>query len=173
MQHFVAALRVIVPNSLTHLSASASLNREHLKPHDTIHAVVRAGDHFHGIVELSWGSPTKSSPTTDTIVITGTDGWVSVKQIYPQDGTPAFWRIRIVQAIHHDGKPSEEKEEIVEIPSSGVPTELSSFFNAIAGKDDGLNLGDPFAALTDVAFIQAALNSNGSPVDLAKLLQDG
>lgn len=47
--------------------------------------------------------------------------------------------------------------------------ELQSFFDAIAGKDDGLGLGDPQAALGDVAFIQASLNSNGEVVDLVKL----
>ena len=47
--------------------------------------------------------------------------------------------------------------------------ELKSFFAAIAGNDDGF--GDPFEALKDVGFIQAGLNSNGSPIDLVKLVQ--
>ena len=41
--------------------------------------------------------------------------------------------------------------------------------DAIDGKDDGHGKGPD--ALKDVAFIQAALNSNGKPVDLIKLAQ--
>ena len=47
--------------------------------------------------------------------------------------------------------------------------EVASFLDAIDGKDDGY--GQPKDALKDVAFIQAALNSDGKPVDLVKLVQ--
>ena len=67
------------------------------------------------------------------------------------------------------GLPTGETEEVIEERSQGVEVELKSFFAAIAGNDDGF--GDPFEALKDVGFIQAGLNSNGSPVDLVKLVQ--
>ncbi|PPQ79005.1 hypothetical protein CVT25_002314 [Psilocybe cyanescens] len=166
--HTIAALRVMLPHPLTHLSAFASLNKDYLKPHDTIHAIVKAGDHFTGTAELTWAFPTESRPQADGFVITGTDGWISVNQIY-NPGAPI---IRIVAKYVHkqEGKPEEVKEEVIDIPSKGIAAELSSFFDKIVGKDDGLGLGDPLAALGDVAFIQAALNSNGELVDLVRLL---
>lgn len=82
--------------------------------------------------------------------------------------TGRFVRTVIKSVVKVDGKPDEEKEEVIEKPESGIVAEFASFFDAISGKDDGL--GDPFSALGDVAFIQAALNSNGELVDLAKLL---
>ncbi|KDR66469.1 hypothetical protein GALMADRAFT_259259 [Galerina marginata CBS 339.88] len=168
--HTLAALRVMLPHPLTHLSGFASLNKDYLKPHDTIHAIVKAGDHFHGTAELTWAFPTQTRPVADGFVVTGTDGWLSVNQVSKPGAKSPILRI-LVKSVHKpEGKPEEEKEEIIEVPSKGVIAELSSFFDKIAGKDDGLGLGDPLAALEDVAFIQAALNSNGQLVDLVKLV---
>jgi len=168
--HTIAALRAMLPHQLTHLSGFASLNKDYLKPHDTIHAIVKAGDHFHGTAELTWAFPTQTRPQADGFVVTGTDGWLSVNQINKPGASAPVLRI-LVKSVHKpEGKPEEEKEEIIDVPSKGVVAELSSFFDKISGKDDGLGLGDPLAALGDVAFIQAALNSNGELVDLVKLL---
>jgi hypothetical protein len=83
-------------------------------------------------------------------------------------------RVTIHSAVNpKDGTDFEEKEEIIEEPGIGVQAELSSFFAAITGKDDGKGLGDPLAALGDVAFIHAALNSGGNIVDLTQLLRVG
>ena len=79
-------------------------------------------------------------------------------------------RILIKTVVKPEGKPEEEKEEVIDIPSKGVIAEQESFFDAINGNDDGLKFGDPFGTLEDVAFIQAALNSNGKLVDLTKLV---
>ncbi|KAF8153375.1 hypothetical protein B0H34DRAFT_800584 [Crassisporium funariophilum] len=168
--HTIAALRVMLPHALTHLSGFASLNKDYLKPHDTINAVVKAGDHFHGTAELTWAFPTKTRPEADGIVITGTDGWLSVNQVNKPGSTAPVLRILIKSIVKLEGGQEEEKEEVIEVPMKGVVAELESFFDAITGKDDGLALGDPLAALGDVAFIQAALNSNGELVDLIKLL---
>lgn len=168
-KHTIAALRIMLPQSLTHLSGFASLNKDYLAPHDTITVVSKAGSHFHGTFELTFASPTPSRPVADTVVITGTDGWLSVNQVNIS-GSKSILRTTIKSVVKVEGKPDEEKEEIIDHPLSGVPNELGSFFQAISGKDDGLGLGDPLAALKDVAFIQAALNSGGNLVDLDALV---
>ncbi|KAJ6534672.1 oxidoreductase family protein [Mycena vulgaris] len=169
--HTVGALRTMLPQPLTHLSSFASLNHEHLKPHDTIHAVAKAGSHFHGIVELSFGFPTKTRPSSDAFVITGTEGWMTVN-FAAVEGTGSVVRIIIKRAVKVEGKPTEEVEEVVDIPQKGVEAEFASFFDAIAGKET-LDLGNPLEALKDVAFIQAGLNSGGEMVDLGKLVSEG
>ncbi|CAA7263395.1 unnamed protein product [Cyclocybe aegerita] len=168
--HTIAALRVMLPHPLTHLSGFASLAKDYLAPHDTIHAIVKAADHFHGTAEFTWASPTKARPQADGFVITGTDGWVAVNMEWAP--TPRVI-VKVRSLVKVEGKSDEEHEEVLELPSSGVAAELGSFFGTIGGKDDGLGLGDPLKALGDVAFIQAALNSDGQLVDLNKLLQEG
>ena len=160
----------MLPRQLTHLTGFASLNKDHLKPHDTIHTVAKAGNHFHGIVEMTFASPTSSSPQADEFVVTGTDGWLSVNEVDVPGKDASVMRITVKSVVKVEGKPEEEKEDIIDVSAStGVQVELQSFFDAIAGNDDGLGLGDPQAALGDVAFIQASLNSNGEVVDLVKL----
>ena len=160
----------MLPGPLTHLSGFASLNKDYLKPHDTIHAVVKSGDAFHGIVELTWAFPTPTRPQTDAFVITGSNGWLSVNQVSKPGSSPVL-RI-VVKSLHKpEGQAEVEKEEVIEVPSKGVAAELSSFFDKLAGKADVVDLGEPVSALEDVAFIQAALNSNGQLVDLVKLVQ--
>ena len=58
--------------------------------------------------------------------------------------------------------PDKEKE-------GGVQFEIAGFLEALDGKDDGLD--GPRGTLVDVAFIEAALNSNGAPVDIGKLAE--
>ncbi|KAJ7210552.1 oxidoreductase family protein [Mycena pura] len=169
--HTIAALRTMLPHPLTHLSGFASLNFEHLKPHDTIQTIAKAGSHFHGIVEISFGAPTKTTPSADQYVITGSEGWLTVnsKKI---EGKGNVLRTVIRRAVKAEGKPTKEVEEVIDSPVKGVEAELSSFFDKIAGKET-LNIGDPLGALHDVAFIQAALNSGGHLVDLTKLVSEG
>ncbi|KAF8876840.1 oxidoreductase family protein [Infundibulicybe gibba] len=168
--HTVAALRVMLPQALTHLSGFASLNKEYLAPHDTINAVVKAGSHFHGTIELTFASPTTTRPTADGFVITGSDGWLSVNQASLPGSNKSVIRIKIISVIKKDGK-EEEKEEVIEHPLMGVQSELLGFFSTISGKSAEA-IGDPLAALRDVAFIEAGLNSDGSPVDLFKLVPE-
>lgn len=163
----------MLPHPLTHLSGFASLNKAYLAPHDTVHTIVQAGSGIKGTADLTWAHPTKSRPVTEGFLICGTSGWVSVNQISKQIGPDPFPVIRV--AIHSvvkadDGNESE-KEEIIEEKSVGVEAELTSFFAAVRGQDDGKGLGSPLAALGDVAFFQAALNSQGNLVDLTQLMK--
>jgi predicted dehydrogenase len=169
-KHNLAALRVVLPATLTQLSAFASLNKEYLKPYDTIHSIARAGDSFHGIVEITFALPTSSAPAGDLISVTGTDGWLSVNEVNKLGTKGTIIRTVIKSVVKVEGKPNEEKEEVIEEAQNGVVAEFASFFDAIQGRDE-LGVGDPFSALNDVAFVEAALNSNGELVDLTKLLQ--
>ena len=168
-------LRKVLPSSFSSVSAYASLAKEILKPHDTINAVVGSDDNSHGIVELSWGAPVQSRVTGshDSISVTGTEGWLEATR------TPTYGiRVVVRTAVRDaDGKMvwDEEKgawkeaEEVVEESSSGVEREIASFLRAIDGEDDGLD--QPRGTIVDVAFIEAALNSDGAPVDLRQLAQ--
>jgi len=147
-----------------------SLNKEYLKPYDTIHAIAKAGDSFHGIVEITFALPTQSAPAGDLISVTGTEGWLSVNEVRKPGTNGTFIRTVIKSVVKVEGKPNEEKEEIIEEAQNGIVAEFTSFFDAIQGKDE-LHLGNPISALSDVAFVQAALNSNGKLVDLTALLQ--
>lgn len=169
-KHAIATLRTILPTQITHISSFASLNKDYLAPHDTISAVAKSSSHFHGLIQLSFAHPTQSRPASESIIVTGTEGWLSVSDItLPASGKNGI-RVKIKSIVKGDGKPDEELETIIDEPKSGVERELESFFMALGGGDDGLGLGDPKGALADVAFIQAALNSEGELVDLNKLL---
>ncbi|KIK34237.1 hypothetical protein CY34DRAFT_26897 [Suillus luteus UH-Slu-Lm8-n1] len=172
--HSVAALRVILPSAMTHLSGFASLNKEWLAPHDTINTIIKNADSSHGIFELSFAAPSPSrSDSGRDIVITGTDGWLQVKQTMARDlvhnvDKPIF-RITIKSATRDaNGELGPEKEEVIDEPIRGVELEQASFFAALDGKDDGL--GSPLGALKDVAVIEAALTSDGNLIDLEKLI---
>ncbi|KAF7762051.1 hypothetical protein Agabi119p4_8644 [Agaricus bisporus var. burnettii] len=170
--HTIAALRVMLPHPLTHVSGFASLNKAYLAPHDTIHAIVQAGPGVSGVADLIFASPTKSRPAGSEFAILGTNGWLSVNHVSKPGVSGSVIRVIIHSIIKSkDGTEVEEKEEIIDEPGIGVQAELASFFAAISGKDDGKGLGDPLAALGDVAFIQAALNSGGNLVDLTQLLR--
>ncbi len=160
----------MLPHPLTHVSGFASLNKGYLAPHDTVHAIVQAGHNIHGTAELTWGSPTKSRPAGDGFVITGSKGWISVNQTSKPGTQVPIFRAVIHAVAKSETSTEEEKEEIIEEPSVGVLAELTSFFAALKGQDDGKNLGDPLAALSDVAFFQAIFKSKGSLVDLKQML---
>lgn len=172
--HSVAALRVILPSAMTHLSGFASLNKEWLAPQDTINTIIKNADGSHGIYELSFAAPSPSrSGAGGGLVITGTDGWLQVQQIMARDlihnvEQPTF-RITIKSATRDaNGVLGPEKEEVIDEPIRGVELEQASFFAALEGKDDGL--GSPLGALKDVAVIEAALKSGGELIDLEKLI---
>ncbi|KAJ4479354.1 hypothetical protein J3R30DRAFT_3477681 [Lentinula aciculospora] len=170
--HTIAALRTILPESFTHLSGFASLNKEYLLPHDTIHCVVRAGSSYHGIVEMTFASPTKSIPASENIVITGSKGWLACNST--SEGFKMV--IKFVEEMSKSGEEKEYKEEekIMLFPGKGVETELAAFFDDIVTQGTGksaLDVGNPRNALKDVAFIEAALNSKGNLIDLVGLVQ--
>lgn len=159
----------MLPQPLTHLSGFASLNKEYLAPQDTIHTLIKSTSHFHGILELTFAAPTPTRPIEDGLVVTGTEGWLSVSQVERPGGKGTALRVTIKALAQGDGK-AMETETVIEEPTCGVLEELRSFCEALNGKDDGFGLGDPHAALADVAFIQAALNSDGKLINLAELV---
>ncbi|KAH7908442.1 hypothetical protein BJ138DRAFT_355779 [Hygrophoropsis aurantiaca] len=167
--HSTAALRVMLPGDLTHLSGFASLNKEWLAPHDTINTIIKAADGSHGIFELSFAAPAASrSAVGNGTIITGTEGWLSVSQTKVNDKAVLRVTIKSAKPDAH-GKLGPEKEEVIDEEVRGVQVELAGFFAAAyEQRDDGL--GDPFGALKDVAIIEAALNSEGQPIDLVKLV---
>ncbi|KAG6380494.1 hypothetical protein JVT61DRAFT_8649 [Boletus reticuloceps] len=173
--HSAAALRVILPSPLAYLSGFASLNVEWLAPHDTLISIIKCADGSHGIFELSFAAPTQSrSSIGDGIVITGTDGYLTVNQTKVKDPVTgdekSVFRVIIKSIIRNaDGKEGPEREEVIDEAVRGVEVELASFFAAVVeGKDDGL--GSPRGALRDVAMIEASLNSGGQLIDLEKLV---
>jgi hypothetical protein len=156
---------------LTHLSGFVSLNRDYLKPYDTVNAVVKSADGSHGIFELTFAAPTESrTKHGNAMIITGSSGWLSVNEATVQDETSqkSVIRTTIYSATETNGALGHETVEVIDEPVRGVEVELQSFFSAIKGNDDGL--GEPTRALGDVAFIQAALNSEGQLIDLDKLI---
>ncbi|KAH8833719.1 hypothetical protein DL96DRAFT_1578136, partial [Flagelloscypha sp. PMI_526] len=150
IQHTLAALRVMLSADITGVSAFASLNKDILKPHDTIQAIVQVPN-AHGSIDMTFASPTTSKPTFDMFVFTGSNGWISVGQVTLPESQQSVWRVTT-------------------FPHVGVQTEVDEFFARVAGNDSGW--GSPKAALRDVAFFQAALNSNGTLVDLETLLRE-
>ncbi|KAG1785284.1 uncharacterized protein HD556DRAFT_1250178 [Suillus plorans] len=172
--HSAAALRVILPSSMTHLSGFASLNKEWLAPHDTINTIIKNADGSHGIYELSFAAPSPSRANAGGgLVFTGADGWLQVQQTRARDlihnVEKPILRVTIKSATRDaNGVLGPEKEEVIDEPIRGVELEQASFFAAIDGKDDGL--GSPLGALKDVAVIQAALTSGGELIDLEKLI---
>lgn len=86
------------------------------------------------------------------------------------DSDVPVFRVLIKSVIKREGAPEEEKEEILEEPMRGVEVELQSFFEVVSGKKNTTDLGDPLDALRDVAFIQAALESDGNLVNLVDLV---
>ena len=127
---------------------------------------MRTADGAHGLVELTWGAPVPSrvAGAHNALSVTGTDGWLDI--------TRAGGAIRV--AVHTavrdgHGKQVGEKEEVLEVREVGVQGEIRSFLDALDGSDDGKD--GPRGTLVDVAFIEAALNSDGAPVDLVKLAQ--
>ncbi|KAI0657622.1 oxidoreductase family protein [Cubamyces menziesii] len=163
--HTIAALRVILPSPFKAVSAFASLAKDILPPHDTINAIVKSEDGSHGLVELTWGAPTASraSQAGNNITVTGTEGWLEVSR------ANGVMRVSVKTTIRDkDGKPTgQEATEVIEENEVGIQKEIESFLQAIDGSDDGID--HPRGTLVDVAFIQAALNSNGAPVDLVEL----
>ncbi|KAL5520816.1 hypothetical protein ACEPAF_2819 [Sanghuangporus sanghuang] len=183
--HSVAILRTLLLDPLKQVTSFASLSRPHLPPQDTITALIsctpvseRSSESkdkkTHGIFELSFAAPAPSrSEVGNTIILTGDKGWLEIATGV-KVGNKSVVRITLHIVTHEqekEGDELEEAEEIIEEEQKSIQAEIENFLNAIKGTDDGL--GDPRAALLDVAVIQAALTSEGVPVDLDELLREG
>jgi predicted dehydrogenase len=191
--HTAAMIRGMLPVVPTHLTGFAALNKAILAPHDTIHSVLKAVGKdkdgkettlFTGTSDMTFASPTETRPPGDALIIAGTKGWISVNTTY-HNGNP-FIRARTVKRVKKGSKETisngeedeeEDQEEVIETPGSGVRVEFQAFFGAVEnvarGQEAVDNLGDPTHALWDVAFIEAALKSDGRLFDFGKLLSSG
>ena len=157
---------MILDSPFTTLSAHASLAKDILPPHDTINAIARVANGAHGIVELSWGTPvpTRATDAHNSISVTGTEGWLEIAR------APGVFRITVKTAKRDEkGKRVGEQMEVIEEKEVGVQLEIAGFLEALDGNDNGLD--GPRGTLVDVAFIQAALNSDGAPIDVGELAQ--
>ncbi|KZV69597.1 oxidoreductase family protein [Peniophora sp. CONT] len=151
--HNAAVLRVILPSPLVSLTGYAALHREFLAPHDTIHAVARTANGASGTFELTFAAPSSELSATNGYTIIGSKG---------------FLHVRTADGKHNiEVHVNDAETETMEITLGGVEEELKSFLKAAGGEDDGTQ--DPRSALKDLAFIEAALTSDGSAVDLSAL----
>lgn len=165
----MALLRTILPVKMVSLSAFASLARPELPPHDTLHAIVSLAPNTntpnsppaHGIFELSFGAPapsrTEPSVNGAGVIITGTKGWLSISGFKSAEGKP--WN-RV--EVHVNGV---DAPEVFESRSQGVEREVENFVKLVRGEGDS-GFGTLEGTLSDVAFIESALNSNGKPATL-------
>jgi predicted dehydrogenase len=166
--HTIAALRTVLPFEFSHLSAFAPLNKEILAPHDTISTIVKADNNAHGTLDMTFAHPTQSKPNTDAYLFTGDKGWISINMVTPPGAPSAVFRMTTKTLAPHSG--GEEEVTVTDASPSGVRAELASFFAKVKGQET-TDIGDPAQALKDVAFIQAALTSEGSLVDLRQLVK--
>ena len=184
--HSAALLRMILQTPIQQVTSYASLSREHLLPEDTITALLsctplsgaptESKDRLaHGVFELSFAAPAPSrAGVGNATIITGNKGWLQIANVKGADGKPSV-RVTIHKVTHEPAKEGDElkeEEEVIEERSRSVEAEVAIFLDLVnGGKDEGL--GEPRAALVDVAVTQAALTSEGKPVDLQKLLKEG
>jgi hypothetical protein len=147
----------MLPNPITHISSFASLNRDYLAPKDTINAIIKSGD-ANGTFFLSFGSPSSKYDVSENgYSFSGPKGWITVGSAGEEK--PGHGKITVTD--------KEGKKEVIHVRNCGVEVECKNFFEALRGKDGGEQ--NPRSALKDVAFIQAALDSNGQLVDLQAL----
>ncbi|KAI5119997.1 hypothetical protein M0805_004440 [Coniferiporia weirii] len=179
--HSVALLRLLLPDPIKQVTSFASLSQPHLPPHDTITALLSCSPissapsdpkdkKAHGIFELSFAAPAPSrSGVGNTTIVTGDKGWLQLANAKVGDKTVVRTTIhKVTHAPEKEGDVLEEEEEVIDEVQRSIEAEISSFLDALGGKDDGL--GDLEATLLDVAVIQGALTSEGVAVDLEKLL---
>jgi hypothetical protein len=143
------------PLNTSTISGFASLIREHLKPHDTIQAVIQAektsdGNSPHGVFEMSFGAPPGFGRYT--LTVTGTDGNMTITSAQKpandsdlalakasafgksaDEGNPVSSYYKVSIRSGSDGSKVDEFEKI----NSGVFAEIESFVNALSGQDDG------------------------------------
>jgi predicted dehydrogenase len=154
--HFAACLRVCLPSPMVSLSGFSSLTKEFLAPADSLNAIIKCEDGAHGTLELSFAAPAPARSSTCT-TITGSEGWLNMSTFTPSPGAGTHYKV----IIKND---KGGTEEIVE-RSCGVEEEIRYFVDVVTGAGDA-GFGLPENALKDVAIIEGALKSNGSPVTL-------
>lgn len=196
--HWAAMLRTVLPAACRPAGVIAfkSLHRAHMVPHDTLvgltvppkaatvapHGKATGVAAARGVDEM----PVQSGQSTPTGSFTLTWAIPDTKReeragnglyVVCENATvhiavsrpPHFGRSYGVTVSPGAGSAVPASEVVGEV--SGVVEELADFAEAIAGKGEGENFGGPRDALWDLAFIQAALESDGKEVDIDKVLQ--
>ncbi|KAH7102427.1 NAD(P)-binding protein [Auriculariales sp. MPI-PUGE-AT-0066] len=180
--HQAAVVRLILAeqHAPAFLTGHATLTKKYLAPHDTIHAVFKTKSGATGVIELSFAAPQPSRSSTN-ITVTGTKGWVRIEGVKVDvEGVqkPAV-RVTIRKLVPAptdvDAHATKEETQSWDELHVGVRNEFASFVAAVAKKPDSSKIGDmtvgePRAMLRDVAFIQAALTSDGKQVSFDELL---
>ncbi|EJU01365.1 NADP-binding protein [Dacryopinax primogenitus] len=159
--HQAAFLRTVLPSPTVSLCGYATLQNEHLAPHDCIHAALKCADGAQGFFSLNAGASGWEGRGGGTMIL-GKEGSVEV-QFFEKEGKQ--W----IRAVLRAGKKGEQKEETFESPSCGVAEEQKFFFEAANGKKEN-DFGNPRGTLEDVALIQAALTSEGNKIEFSQLI---
>lgn len=196
--HWAALLRTVLPKRYKPAGVVAfkSLHRAHMVPHDTLVGIVlppkeatvpphgnRTGvkeargveempvpmgeSTPHGSFTLTWAMPDTPRDTrvANELYIVCENATVMVVN---------HGRAWTVGLIPGDGAAVQAQERKGDV--SGVERELADFAAAVAAREAGgveeRNDGRPEDALWDVAFIQAALGSDGRVVDIEGVLRE-
>lgn len=186
--HWAAVLRVVLPPSYlpTTLTAHKALHRSHMPPHDTLIGLAECSPstttepqgHFEpgegtikledmpvkpgkstpmGSFTLSWALPDtkRDSRARNELRVTCAHATLTLVNM------GRSWRIEL------RGEEGGEVQDVTEEgPVSGVARELAEFAAAVAGEKQEVNNGSPRAALWDVGFVEAALESDGKPREI-------
>ncbi|KAI5479865.1 NAD dependent oxidoreductase [Pseudohyphozyma bogoriensis] len=160
--HFIAGLRHMLPSPLAKLSAFVTQVQPHLAPSDLLHAIVETETGVQGSVRISWGIES------------------TVKRLYSFYGP--LGRVEVDFSPYEDNKfvvtttLVGQEPEVVKAVAEAVVQEFAYFGKALlagpgsAEAEDVERRSGPRATLKDLAVIQGALSSKGSPVDVIALL---
>jgi predicted dehydrogenase len=193
--HWAAMLRTVLPKVAEPVAimAQKSLHRAHILPHDTIVGIVQPAPQA---TVLAHGEPTALKavieakdmpvqPGTSTPHGTFLFSWAAPSA--PRDSAPpnelyivaehATLRILATGAswslTFSPTAASKVDAYTAEGPATGVEVELDDFGHAVGAAragvaDNRVNNAEPTSALWDLAFIEAALSSDGKVVEIQK-----
>lgn len=131
------------------------MNFDWLAPLDTLTAVIQTASGAHGSFSLGFAVSAQGAARFGFTVL-GTEGLIEITR----GGSGLTLKLT----------KSDGSTVSIDHAHRGVELELAAFVNAIKGVDDGL--GTPSSALKDVGLLQAALESQGKPVDLQELVPE-
>lgn len=197
--HWTAVLRTVLPSSAqpSTIISTASLHRTHLLPHDSILGLSLPSPSSltpaHGPSTKLTSSNLKESDLPD-VGKSGTHGSINFSFAIPdvddEGKRPNGLYVTLLNGILKVEMPVGKREwQITLIPSKdsklekiekrgkteGVEVEIEQFGKAVLAKKQGKeyqeNFGEPRGALWDLAIVQALLESNGKPIDIAQLIE--
>ncbi|KAI8834301.1 hypothetical protein BC829DRAFT_458608 [Chytridium lagenaria] len=150
--HVVAALRLILADRVSHVSALTHLSQPHLPPVDTLSATLRTIKGSTGTLNMTYGSSIQKEMR---LLVVGEEGFVDVSR-RGRVGGGWEWVVRFESK---EGK----GEEVGGV--DGVENEVVAFGEAIA-KGNVDERGAPEEAFRDLALLEAMLKSNGNMVEV-------